>query len=96
MVTSNEPGFYAAGKFGVRHENLLLCVEKENNEYGRFLGFENLTLVPFDTDGLDISLLDEKEKRLLNDYHAQVREAISQYLEPEEKLWLEKAAAPIS
>ena len=95
MITSNEPGFYSAGKFGIRHENLVLCVEKENSEYGRFLGFENLTLVPFDTAGLDIDLLDETEKEHLNDYHAKVRETISPYLAPEEKLWLEKATAMI-
>ena len=95
MITSNEPGFYAEGKFGVRHENLVLCVEKEKNEYGRFLGFENLTLVPFDLDGLDTSLLDEKEKKLLNDYHRKVRQAISPFLDAEERAWLESAAAEI-
>lgn len=95
MVTSNEPGFYSAGKFGVRHENLVLCVERENGEYGRFLGFEALTLVPFDTEGLDLSLLDETEKRLLNDYHEKVRKAVSPYLEEEERLWLEKATMPV-
>ncbi len=95
MITSNEPGYYAPGKFGVRHENLVLCVEKENTEYGRFLGFENLTLVPFDTDGLDITLLDETEKKLLNDYHAEVRETLSPYLTTDEKLWLEKATKMI-
>ena len=95
MITSDEPGFYAPGKFGVRNENLVLCVEKENTACGRFLGFENLTFAPFDTDGLDISLLDETEKKLLNDYHAKVRETISPYLTPEERLWLEKATAMI-
>ena len=95
MITSNEPGFYLEGKFGVRHENLVLCVEKEKNGYGRFLGFENLTLVPFDTDGLDLSLLDEEEKSLLNDYHRRVRETVSPYLNAEEKAWLEEATREI-
>ena len=95
MITSNEPGFYVEGKFGVRHENLVLCVEKEKSEYGRFLGFENLTMVPFDVDGLDLSLLDGEEKRLLNDYHRTVREAISPYLDAEEKAWLESVTAEI-
>ena len=95
MITSNEPGFYAEGKFGIRHENLVLCVEKEKNEYGRFLAFENLTLVPFDLDGLDLNLLDEMEKKLLNDYHRKVREAISPFLDAEEREWLEESTRAI-
>ena len=95
MVTSNEPGFYAEGKFGIRHENLVLCVEKETNEYGRFLGFENLTLVPFDLSGLDLNLLDDNEKKLLNDYHLKVRASISPFLDAEEREWLEESTRAI-
>lgn len=95
MITSNEPGFYAEGKFGVRHENLVLCVERENNGHGRFLGFEDLTMVPFDLEGLDLSLLDEREKKLLNDYHRKVRETISPLLDADEKAWLEEATRAI-
>jgi len=95
MITSNEPGFYAEGKFGVRHENLVLCVDRDNNEYGRFLGFENLTMVPFDIDGLDLRLMDDEEKKLLNDYHRKVRETISPYLDYDEKAWLENATKAI-
>lgn len=62
MVTSNEPGFYEEGKFGIRHENLVLCVEKEKTEYGTFCAFETITLVPFDLDAIDVKLLDDGEK----------------------------------
>lgn len=52
MITSDEPGVYLEGKFGIRLENLLLCVEKEQNEFGQFLGFEALTLAPFERDAI--------------------------------------------
>lgn len=95
MVTSDEPGFYLEGKFGVRCENLLLCVEAEKNEYGRFMRFETLTMVPWDLDAVDPDLLSEEEKKLLNEYHAQVWEKISPYLEGEEKEWLKEATRAI-
>lgn len=95
MVTSNEPGLYIEGKFGIRHENLLLCVEDEENEYGRFLSFENLTMVPFDLDGVDVSMLTPQEKKLLNNYHRTVRETVSPLLNDEERAWLENAARSV-
>ena len=95
MITSNEPGYYVTGKFGVRHENLVVCVEDETTEYGRFLRFENLTMVPFDKEGIDVSLLDEKEKASLNAYHRQVWEKLSPYFEGEEKDWLRAATSAI-
>ena len=95
MVTSDEPGFYLEGRFGVRCENLLLCVEAGKNEYGRFMKFETLTMVPWDLDAVNPDLLSEKEKRLLNEYHAQVWEKISPYLEGDEKEWLKEAVRAI-
>ena len=95
MVTSDEPGFYLEGRFGVRCENLLLCVEAEKNEYGRFMKFETLTMVPWDLDAVVPDLLSEKEKSLLNEYHAQVWENISPYLEGDEKEWLKEAVRAI-
>ena len=88
MITSDEPGMYLAGKFGVRHENLVLCVEREKTEYGRFLGFDILTMVPFDLDAVDISYMTAEEIELLNDYHARVYEAISPDFAGEELEWL--------
>ena len=95
MIVSNEPGFYKAGAHGIRLENLILCQEKETTEYGRFLNFETLTLVPFDLDAVDVTLLDCKEKQLLNDYHSKVYNTLSSYMTEEELAWLEKATRAI-
>lgn len=95
MITSDEPGLYLEGKYGIRTENLILCVEREKNEFGQFLGFEYLTFVPIDLDAVDERLMSERDKELLNEYHRQVYETISPYLTEEEKLWLGKATAPI-
>lgn len=90
MVTSDEPGFYEEGKYGIRHENLLLCVKKNETEYGEFLGFEPLTLVPFDKEGIDFDLLDDKEKEYLRNYHRRVYETLAPYLDKEDEEFLRK------
>ena len=95
MVTSNEPGFYQEGKFGIRHENLVLCVEKEKNEYGTFCAFETITLVPFDLDAIDVKLLDDGERAWLNAYHKRVRETIGKHLVGKDLKFLEKATREI-
>jgi len=95
MVTSDEPGIYIEGKFGIRLENLILCVKREKTEYGQFMGFEPLTLVPFDRDLINVDLMDAKEKELLNNYHKKVYENISPYLDIEETEWLEMVCAPL-
>ena len=95
MVTSNEPGFYEEGKFGIRHENLVLCVEKEKTEYGTFCAFETITLVPFDLDAIDVKLLDDGEKAWLNAYHKTVRKTIGKYLDGKDLKFLEKATREI-
>lgn len=95
MVTSNEPGFYQEGKFGIRHENLVLCVEKEKNEYGTFCAFETITLVPFDLDAIDVKLLDDGERAWLNAYHKRVREIIGKHLVGKDLKFLEKATREI-
>ena len=95
MVTSNEPGFYEEAKFGIRHENLVLCVEKEKTEYGTFCAFETITLVPFDLDAIDVKLLDDGEKAWLNAYHKTVRKTIGKYLDGKDLKFLEKATREI-
>lgn len=95
MITSNEPGFYEEGKFGIRHENLVLCVEKEKTEYGTFCAFETITLVPFDLDAIDVKLLDEGEKVWLNAYHKKVRKTIGKYLDGKDLKFLERATREI-
>ncbi len=95
MITSNEPGVYEEGKFGVRHENLVLCVEKEKTEYGTFCAFETLTLVPFDLDGIDAKLLTADEKAWLNDYHKTVFDRLHKSLHGKDLLFLAKATRAI-
>ncbi|WP_302626091.1 aminopeptidase P family protein [uncultured Eubacterium sp.] len=89
MVTSNEPGVYLEGEFGIRIENLIVCQEKETNEYGEFLEFETLTYVPYDMELIDESLMSEEEIKLLHNYHKKVYEKISPYLDSQEKEWLQ-------
>lgn len=95
MVISNEPGFYLEGKFGIRHENLMLCRKGEKNEYGQFMYWEPLTMVPFDRDAIDPSFMTDRELVLLNDYHKKVYETISPYLEGEVLEWLKAATAEL-
>ena len=95
MITSNEPGVYVEGKFGIRHENEMVVVKGNKNFYGQFMHFETLTFVPFDRKGLDKSLLSEDELAWLNDYHASVYEKISPFLTNEEAEWLKEACRPL-
>ena len=95
MLTSNEPGFYKNGHYGIRTENLLLCVEREKTEYGDFLGFEVLTLFPIDTQLIQKDLLSTEEIAWLNAYHQQVATALIPQLEEEEKAWMREKCAEI-
>ena len=88
MVTTDEPGVYIEGELGIRTENELLCVEAEENEYGRFLEFECVTLCPIDLAAVDPTMLSKREKDLLNAYHEKVYQELSPYLPREEQLWL--------
>jgi Xaa-Pro aminopeptidase len=88
MITSNEPGIYLEGKYGIRLENLIVCKKLEKTEYGQFMGFETLTLVPFDMDAIDLNLLTDREISILRDYHKRVYETLEIYLSDEEKNWL--------
>ena len=95
MVTSDEPGIYLEGKFGVRIENLTVVCESGTTEYGRFLHLEHLTMVPYELDAVIPELLTEEDKKLLNAYHKQVRETITPFLTPEEAEWLKEATRAI-
>lgn len=95
MVISNEPGYYEAGKFGIRHENLVLVRAGETTDYGQFMYLEPLTMAPFDRDAIDVSLLTEPELALLNDYHKLVYDTVSPLLPAEEQAWLAAATAPL-
>ena len=95
MITSDEPGYYAEGRFGIRHESLLLCVKGDRTEAGQFMRFEPLTMVPFDLEGIDESLLTDREKEILNGYHRKVVETLAPFLTEEENNWLVHSARPI-
>ncbi len=96
MIFSDEPGIYLSGKFGVRIENLVVVREAGRTEFGRFLKLEPLTLVPYDRDAIDLSLLTSRDAELLNAYHEKVYAAISPYLTGDELAWLRDVTAPIS
>lgn len=95
MITTDEPGLYEEDKFGIRIENELLCVKGEKTEYGQFLQFENLTMAPIDLAAVDVSLLTEQEKRVLNAYHKKVYETLAPYLTEEEAEWLKRETREI-
>lgn len=90
MVTTDEPGVYIEGKYGVRIENELVCRKDIKNEYGQFMSFENITCAPIDLTGVLTDLLTEDEKKHLNSYHAWVRETLRPFLTEEENTWLEE------
>lgn len=96
MLTSDEPGIYLEGEYGIRTENLILCREAESNEFGRFLRFDTVTLVPIDKAAIDLSLMTSEEIEWLNQYHDKVYKTISPFLKPEEADWLKEACGRIS
>lgn len=95
MITSDEPGYYVENGYGIRHENLIVCKKAEKTEFGQFMCFEPLTMVPFDLEAVAPEQMNAHERELLNAYHAQVYEKISPYLEDEEKEWLKEATRAI-
>jgi len=97
MFISNEPGYYKAGDYGIRLENLVLVEPREiAGAEGDYFGFETLTLVPFDAKMVDVSLLSPEEIAWWNDYHARVLQVIGPQLDGAEKAWLEERCRPIA
>jgi|AntAceMinimDraft_11_1070367.scaffolds.fasta_scaffold00262_30 Xaa-Pro aminopeptidase len=96
MIVSNEPGYYRDGAFGMRCENLqVVCACDDGTGDTPMLEFETLTLVPFDTRLLDVTLMDAYEIEWLNRYHQRVAEIIMPLLQGKERHWLEQATRPI-
>lgn len=91
MVTSNEPGYYREGHYGIRHESLTLTVEDRQEGW---LRFETLTLCPFDAKGVDFTLLTTEEKAWLRQYHEEIFRRLSMRLTAEERSWLETKCQP--
>ncbi|MGE5160808.1 MAG: aminopeptidase P family protein [Betaproteobacteria bacterium] len=96
MVTSNEPGLYRPGKWGVRIENLVLNVPAIVTEFGEFLQFETLTLCPIDTRLVDTALMSADELQWLDDYHAEVRRRVGPHVNGAALAWLEARTRPIA
>ena len=95
MITTDEPGIYREGKHGVRHENVLLCVDAGESEFGRWLRFEPLTLCHFDTSIVVRDLLDDSEIKWLNEYNEKVFRTLSPRLPSEVATWLRQKTLPI-
>ncbi len=93
MITSNEPGVYIEGEYGIRLENMVVCRRSEDNNSHSlvpFMEFDTLTLVPFEREAIVTEDLTERERNLLNAYHARVYEEVSPYLSQEEQEFLKK------
>ena len=90
MICSDEPGVYLEGRYGIRLENMILVVKDEFNEYGQFLRFETLSLVPFDRRLIDKKYLDEKTIGIIDAYHRRVYETLLPYLDEDEASYLER------
>lgn len=95
MILSNEPGLYRAGEYGIRIENLILVKEEMVTPFGKFLGFDTLTLFPIDTKGIDFSLLSKEEIDWLNNYHQEVYSKLSPNLTEDEDRWLKEKTKPV-
>lgn len=95
MTVTDEPGLYLSGKFGVRIENTLLIKDYQTTEFGKFLQMESLTLCPIDLSPVDFSMLQTEEIEWLNDYHRDVFDKLSPYLEGDDLEWLREATRPV-
>lgn len=90
MITTDEPGVYLEGKYGIRTENELVCHKSCKNEYGQFMEFENITYAPIDLDAIDPEQMTKREREYLNEYHAMVYKTLSPYMTEEENEWLKR------
>lgn len=96
MFTSNEPGLYRENMHGVRHENLILCVEEGGNQFGDWYGFDTVTLCHFDTSAVIVELLDRDEIDWLNAYNGKVFRTLSPHLPEAVRCWLRDKTEPIA
>ena len=95
MDVTNEPGVYIEGSHGIRTENVMVAQNGVKNGDGQFMYFDTLTYVPIDLHGIEPSLLEPGQLKLLNDYHKAVYEKISPLLTEEERLWLKEETREI-
>ena len=95
MVMSNEPAMYRTGKYGLRTENMMVCVEREETGFGQFFGFETLSLCPIEKQLLDVELLTKEEISWLNNYHLKVRETLTPLIDDELVGYLNELTSPV-
>ena len=95
MVTSDEPGLYKEGRYGIRIENLLAVKEDMKTEFGDFYSFEVLTLVPYEKKLIDMSLITAEERKQIDDYHKRIFEELHELVEPDVLRWLSDATSPL-
>jgi Xaa-Pro aminopeptidase len=96
MILSNEPGYYKAGEYGIRIENLVIVEERRvPGAEKELLGFRELTLAPIDRTLVDVALLTPAERQWLDAYHARVRAEIGPQLDDDGRAWLAAATAPV-
>jgi Xaa-Pro aminopeptidase len=95
MLMSDEPAIYREGEYGIRTENLLICYEDEETEFGEFLKFDTVSLCYIDKTLIDRSILNQEEINWLNSYHSMVYDKLSPHLTADEKTWLREKTAAI-
>jgi peptidase M24 family len=95
MITSNEPGLYIEGKYGIRCENLVVTEPWKTTEFGRFLQFKDMTLFPFDINLFNTAEMSDAEIEWVNDYHREVRNRLTPLLSAEEAEWLKAKTEPL-
>jgi len=95
MVLSDEPALYRLGEYGIRTENMLVCVKDESTEYGDFLRFDTLTLCPIDTKAIEKSMLTAEETEWLNTFHQWVYNELSPRINDELKVFLKEQTRPV-
>ena len=96
MITSNEPGLYLEGRYGIRCENLIVTEKYETTEFGEFLHFHPMTLFPFDLRLFDTSIMSDEEVKWVNDYHKLVRDRLTPLLNADEAAWLAEKTKEIT
>ncbi|MEA3558221.1 MAG: aminopeptidase P family protein [Candidatus Thermoplasmatota archaeon] len=91
-VLSNEPGYYKAGEYGIRIENLIVVLDDDDlsSDEFQFLKFETLTMCPIDLNLVDMDLLNEEERTWLNEYHKEIYARLSPLLDDDHENWLEE------
>ncbi len=96
MITSNEPGLYYEGKYGIRCENLIVTEPAMTTEFGNFYKFDTMTLFPFDLNLFETEIMTDDEIEWVNNYHKMVRERLTPLLTAEEGAWLAEKTRPLT